>query len=168
LFLIFHPFSPFMGLYFRLKIFRSNASGISCTELDVVQKNTTTGMNLPWLGSLHSWMLFHDGDTGSIPSQSMRDLWWTKWHPKRFFSEYFSFILSEIFRKCSTVILHFLVSSLICKGTNYTHTLFNTHTHTHTHTHTQRQVKGRDWRIKTKNWIAIDNLENPLTVHVYK
>jgi hypothetical protein len=31
---------------------------------------------------------------GSIPGQSMWDLWWTKWHWDRFFPEYFGFPLS--------------------------------------------------------------------------
>jgi hypothetical protein len=33
--------------------------------------------------------------------QSMWDLWWTKWHWDRFFSEYFSFPLSISFQQCS-------------------------------------------------------------------
>jgi hypothetical protein len=28
------------------------------------------------------------------PGQTMRDLWWTKWHWDRFFSEFFGFPLS--------------------------------------------------------------------------
>jgi hypothetical protein len=28
---------------------------------------------------------------GSIPGQSMWNLWWTKWHWDRFFSDYFGF-----------------------------------------------------------------------------
>jgi hypothetical protein len=31
------------------------------------------------------------GGPGSIPGQSMWDLWWTKWHGDRFFPEYFDF-----------------------------------------------------------------------------
>jgi hypothetical protein len=31
----------------------------------------------------------------------MWDLWWTKWHWNRFFSEYFGFPLSFPFHRCS-------------------------------------------------------------------
>jgi hypothetical protein len=34
-------------------------------------------------------------------SQSMWDLWWTKWHCDRFFPEYFGFPLSISFHRCS-------------------------------------------------------------------
>jgi hypothetical protein len=45
---------------------------------------------------------FHRGGPGSIPSQPMWDLWWTKWHWDRFFlSEYFGFLLSVSFHRCS-------------------------------------------------------------------
>jgi hypothetical protein len=30
----------------------------------------------------------------------MWDLWWTKWHWDRFFSEYFDFLLSISFHRC--------------------------------------------------------------------
>jgi hypothetical protein len=43
----------------------------------------------------------HRGGPGSIPGQSMWDLWWTKWHWDRFFSEYFGFPLSISFHRCS-------------------------------------------------------------------
>jgi hypothetical protein len=33
----------------------------------------------------------HNGGPGSIPGHYMRDLWWTKWHWDRFFSQYFCF-----------------------------------------------------------------------------
>jgi hypothetical protein len=33
----------------------------------------------------------HRGGPGSIPGQSMWDLWWTKWHWDMFFPEYFGF-----------------------------------------------------------------------------
>jgi hypothetical protein len=36
----------------------------------------------------------HGGGPGSIPGQSMWDLWWTQWHWDRFFTEYFGFPLS--------------------------------------------------------------------------
>jgi hypothetical protein len=32
---------------------------------------------------------------------SVWDLWWTKWHWDRFFSEYFGFSLSISFHRCS-------------------------------------------------------------------
>jgi hypothetical protein len=35
----------------------------------------------------------HRGGPGSIPGQSMWDLWWTKWNWDRFFHEYFGFPL---------------------------------------------------------------------------
>jgi hypothetical protein len=43
------------------------------------------------------------GDTGSIPGQSMWDLWWTKRHWDRFFPEYFGFPLSISFHRCSII-----------------------------------------------------------------
>jgi hypothetical protein len=42
----------------------------------------------------------HRGGPGSIPGQSMWDLWWTKWHWDRFFSMYFGFFLSISFHRC--------------------------------------------------------------------
>jgi hypothetical protein len=36
----------------------------------------------------------HGGGPGSRPGKSMRDLWWTKSHWERFFSEFFGFPLS--------------------------------------------------------------------------
>jgi hypothetical protein len=33
----------------------------------------------------------HRGGPGSRPGQSMWNLWWTKWHWDRFFSEFFGF-----------------------------------------------------------------------------
>jgi hypothetical protein len=38
--------------------------------------------------------------SGSIPDQSMWDLWWTKWHWDRFFFQYFGFPLSVSFHRC--------------------------------------------------------------------
>jgi hypothetical protein len=52
--------------------------------------------NLKYLKSLAS----HRGGPSSIPAQSMRDLWWTKWHWDRFFPEYFGFSLSVSFHRC--------------------------------------------------------------------
>jgi hypothetical protein len=37
----------------------------------------------------------------SVPGQSMLDLWWTKWHENRGFSEHFTFALSVSFHQCS-------------------------------------------------------------------
>jgi hypothetical protein len=42
----------------------------------------------------------------SRPVRSMWDLWWSKWHWGRFFSEFFGFPLSISFRHCSTLINH--------------------------------------------------------------
>ena len=42
-----------------------------------------------------------NGGPGSIPGQSMWDLWWTKWQWDRFFLEYFGFPLSISFHRCS-------------------------------------------------------------------
>ena len=36
---------------------------------------------------------------GSIPGQSMRDLWWTKWHKDRSFSQHIGFPLSVSFHR---------------------------------------------------------------------
>jgi hypothetical protein len=44
---------------------------------------------------------YHRGGPGSILGQSMWDLWWTKWHWDKFFSEYFGFPLSISFHRCS-------------------------------------------------------------------
>jgi hypothetical protein len=41
------------------------------------------------------------GGPGSIPGQSMWDLWWTKWHWDRFFPDYFGFPLSISFHRFS-------------------------------------------------------------------
>jgi hypothetical protein len=47
----------------------------------------------------------HRGGPGSIPGQSMWDLWWTKWHWDRFSPEFFGFPLSISFHRCSIIIL---------------------------------------------------------------
>jgi hypothetical protein len=44
---------------------------------------------------------FHCGSPVSIQDQSMWDLWRTKWHWDRFFTEYFGFPLSISFHQCS-------------------------------------------------------------------
>jgi hypothetical protein len=41
------------------------------------------------------------GGPGSRPERSLWDLWWTKWHWDRFFSESFGFPLSVSFHRCS-------------------------------------------------------------------
>jgi hypothetical protein len=46
----------------------------------------------PWLRPAS-----HRGGLGSLPGQCMWELWWTKWHWDRFFSEIFSFRLSISF-----------------------------------------------------------------------
>ena len=43
----------------------------------------------------------HRGGPGSISGQSMWDLWWTKCHWDKLFSEYFGFPLSISFHRCS-------------------------------------------------------------------
>jgi hypothetical protein len=43
----------------------------------------------------------HRGSPGSRPGQSMWDLWLTKWHWERFFSEFFGFPLSISFHRRS-------------------------------------------------------------------
>jgi hypothetical protein len=43
------------------------------------------------------------GGPGSIPAQSMCDLWWSKWHWDRFFPEFFGFPLSISFHRCSII-----------------------------------------------------------------
>jgi hypothetical protein len=40
-------------------------------------------------------------DARVSPGLSVWDLWWTKWHWDRFFSEYFGFPLSISFHRCS-------------------------------------------------------------------
>jgi hypothetical protein len=41
---------------------------------------------------------------GSRPDHTMWDLWWTKWHWDRFYSESFGFPLSVSFHRCSIFI----------------------------------------------------------------
>ena len=53
---------------------------------------------VPWLRRLVAGL---SGGPASILGQSMWDLWWTKWHRDRFFSEYFGFPLSISFHWCS-------------------------------------------------------------------
>jgi hypothetical protein len=48
----------------------------------------------PCQGSGRYSLASHRGGPGSRPGQSMWDLWWTKWHCDRFFSEFFGFPLS--------------------------------------------------------------------------
>jgi hypothetical protein len=43
------------------------------------------------------------GYPGSIPGQSLQNLWWTKWHWDRFFSGYFSLSLSVSLHQCSVI-----------------------------------------------------------------
>jgi hypothetical protein len=45
----------------------------------------------------------HRGNPDSIPSQTLWDLWCTKWHWDRFFSQELCFVLSASFRHCSTL-----------------------------------------------------------------
>jgi hypothetical protein len=54
------------------------------------------------------------GDSGSIPGYSMCDLWWTKWHRDRVFSEYIGFPVSISFHKC--LILIFIYTLLLPEG----------------------------------------------------
>ena len=56
----------------------------------------------------HKWhegwkdLRVQNGSKGEkILGRSMWDLWWTKWHWDRFFSEYFGFFLSISFHRCS-------------------------------------------------------------------
>ena len=61
-----------------------------------------------------TWIVaFREGDTGSVPGQSMCGLWWTKWHWGRFFSKYFGCLMpvSPICALCSYFI-HIL--SAVC------------------------------------------------------
>jgi len=45
-------------------------------------------------GSGGSSPTFHCEGLSSIPDQSIRGFWWTKWHWKRFLSEFFGFTVS--------------------------------------------------------------------------
>jgi hypothetical protein len=47
------------------------------------------------------WAVTAEGGPRSIPGRSMWDLWWTKWHWDKFFSEYFGFSVSISFHRCS-------------------------------------------------------------------
>jgi hypothetical protein len=59
------------------------------------------GANLGCRGErLATYRLSH-GTAISCPGQSMWDLWWTKWHWDRSFSESFGFLLSVSFYHCS-------------------------------------------------------------------
>jgi hypothetical protein len=53
---------------------------------------------------------------GLILGQFVWDLWWTKWHWDRFFSEYFGFALSVSFHKCSTLFIYMLLLPESQKG----------------------------------------------------
>jgi hypothetical protein len=44
-----------------------------------------------------------------IPGQSMRDLWWAKWHWDMFFSAYLNFAPSGLFHQCSALIRPLLI-----------------------------------------------------------
>jgi hypothetical protein len=46
----------------------------------------------------------HRGGPGPLPRQFMWDLWWTKWHWDRVFSQRFDFPLSISFHQCSILI----------------------------------------------------------------
>ena len=62
--------------------------------------NSKAEKSLPWIRRLVADS--HRGGPGSIPSQSMWDLWWKKWHWDKFFPEYFGFPMSISFHQCST------------------------------------------------------------------
>jgi hypothetical protein len=60
-----------------------------------------------WLSKM--WCCCQCGGLGSISGQSMWDLWWTKLHLDRLFSQCLSFALSLSFHQCSvshSVIFH--------------------------------------------------------------
>jgi hypothetical protein len=66
-------------------------------------------INNSWM-KCHSWPCYgsgglssapHRGGPGSRPGQSMWDLWCTKWHWDRVFSEFFCFPLSALFNRRS-------------------------------------------------------------------
>jgi hypothetical protein len=59
----------------------------------------TPARAIPWL-----WQLVlpsYHIDPGSIPGQSVLDLWWTKWPWERFYFKYFCFPLSVSLHHCS-------------------------------------------------------------------
>jgi hypothetical protein len=53
----------------------------------------------------HQSPAFHSGGPGSLPGQSMWDLWWAR-HWDWFFSKFFGFPISVPFRGCSMFIYH--------------------------------------------------------------
>ena len=56
---------------------------------------------------------FHCGGLGSVPGQSVHDLWWTKWQWDRLFSENCGYFLSVLFSQCSVFVDSSVLVSVI-------------------------------------------------------
>jgi hypothetical protein len=52
---------------------------------DILTMGNKNAINALGSGSGGKSPTSHRGDPGSVPGQSMWDLWWTKWHWDRFF-----------------------------------------------------------------------------------
>jgi hypothetical protein len=76
--------------------------GLNPRLLDSVASTLTTTLYqwaVPWLRRLVAGL--SPRSPVSLPGQSMWDLWWTKWHWDRLFSEFFGFPLSISFHRRS-------------------------------------------------------------------
>jgi hypothetical protein len=83
---------------------------IPCTWLVLVTK--TMFLNNAVMTELLYTILVHGfrcGGPTSIPGQSMWDMWWTKWHWAKSFSDYFSFTQSVSVQKCSILIFTYIL-----------------------------------------------------------
>ena len=83
--------------------------GMHCVLCEVGNEflNTIWESFVPWLRLIV--LVFYLWDTGSIPDQPLRGLWWTMWHWYKFFSEYFGFLYgtnSATFLKPSLVFVY--------------------------------------------------------------
>jgi hypothetical protein len=83
-------------------------------SLTIVQFNFRLSMDVPWLRRLVAGL--SPRRLGSIAGQSMWDLWWTKWHCDRLFSQYVGFLLSVSFHQCSTLIFTQLLLAEVQMG----------------------------------------------------
>jgi hypothetical protein len=79
----------------RLRCVRSFCCGV--LQKNVQPESSRKTQNGPCHGSDGQSPASHCGGPGSIPGQSMWDLWWTKWQWDRFFLKYFGFPLSVSF-----------------------------------------------------------------------
>ena len=77
----------------NLLVFIEDTRGVHCAvRTNLTYCSASAGPCVrPWHGSGCQSSVCHHGSAGSIPDQSMWDLWRMKWHCNRFFSQYFCF-----------------------------------------------------------------------------